>query len=140
MNGDDAAPWAGRIRGRLERLDLSAGEAARRLGLPPDGLDDLLSGKAPLPRGQRLRKLAEVLETSISYLVGLDPDTPPPPEVLEEDQGSFGFLAGDEEALLGAYRRLDVASRAAVLRVMQKMTAPEPAPLPVVVRRPARGR
>ena len=39
----------------------------------------------------------------------------PPQELLEEDQGSFDLLAGDEEALLRAYRRLDIPSRAAAI-------------------------
>jgi hypothetical protein len=81
----------------------------------------------PIPRGQRLLKLAEALGTSVSYLVGLDPDVAPPQELLEEDQGSLGLLAGDEDALLRAYRRLDVSSRAAALHVLLKMAGPEPA-------------
>jgi len=61
----------------------------------------------------------------IRYLVGLDPDEAVPEEWLAEDQGQLGLLAGDEEALLRAYRRLDVSSRAALLQVVTKM-APEP--------------
>ncbi|MDQ2802015.1 MAG: hypothetical protein M3Y41_04755, partial [Pseudomonadota bacterium] len=85
----------------------------------------LLDGDLPAPRGQRLVRLAEALATSVSYLVGLDPDTPVPAEYLEEDQGSLGLLAGDEEALLRAYRRLDFSSKAALVQVVLKM-APEP--------------
>lgn len=70
-------------------------------------------------------KLAEALETSVSYLVGLDPDVPVPSEYLEEEQGNLGLLAGDEDALLRAYRRLDVSLRAALLLVALKMS-PEP--------------
>ncbi len=85
----------------------------------------MLGGDALPPRGKRLIKLAEVLETSVSYLVGLDPDTPVPEEHLQEDQGSLGLLAGDEESLLRAYRRLDMSTRAALLQIALKMT-PEP--------------
>lgn len=49
-----------------------------------------------------------------------------PEEYLKEDQGVLGLLAGDEEALLQAYRRLDIGSRGALLQVILKM-APEPA-------------
>lgn len=91
------------------------------LGLLQDTADD--AGR--LPRGQRLVKLAEVLETSIAYLIGLDPDAEVPIEYLQDDQGELGMLAVDEDRLLQAYRRLDVASRAAILRVVLKMT-PEP--------------
>ncbi len=116
---------ADRIQGRLDRLDLSPGDAARAAGLPADYIQKLLDGALPPPRGQRLVKLAEALATSVSYLVGLDPDTPAPAEYFEEEQGNFGLLAGDEDALLRAYRRLDVSSRAALLQVVLKM-APEP--------------
>ena len=68
------------------------------------------------------------LEHPCPILVGLDPDVAPPQELLEEDQGTLGLLAGDEEALLRAYRRLDVSSRAAALHVLLKMAGPEPTP------------
>jgi transcriptional regulator with XRE-family HTH domain len=117
--------FADRVQGRLDRLDLSPEHAARAAGLPADFIRRLLDGKLPPPRGQRLVKLAEALATSVSYLVGLDPDTLVPAEYLEEEQGSLGLLAGDEDALLRAYRRLDVSLRAALLQVVLKM-APEP--------------
>ncbi|MBK1662254.1 helix-turn-helix domain-containing protein [Paracraurococcus ruber] len=125
---DDAAPMAELIEGRLDRLGLTPEDASRAAGLPPDFLDRLLAGKAPPPRGQRLVRLAEALATSVSYLVGLDPDTPPPLELLEEEQGSLGLLAGDEEALLRAYRRLDLPQKAALVLVVRSMAGPEPAP------------
>ncbi len=125
LSGNAAEQFAERVQGRLERLGLSPEYAARAAGLPADFIARLLEGKLPLPRGQRLAKLADALATSVSYLVGLDPDTPVPPEYLEEEQGSLGLLAGDEEALLRAYRRLDVSCRAALLQVALRM-APEP--------------
>jgi transcriptional regulator with XRE-family HTH domain len=122
------APVLERIEARLERMSLAPEEACRAAGLAPDFIDRLRRNKVPVPRGQRLVKLAEALGTSVSYLVGLDPDVAPPQELLEEDQGSLGLLAGDEEALLRAYRRLDVSSRAAALHVLLKMAGPEPEP------------
>ena len=115
---------AARLQGRLDRLELAPDHAARAAGLPVDLLVRLLRDEAPLPRGQRLVRLAEVLETSVAYLIGLDPDAPVPAEYLEDDQGELGLLARDEVALLRGYRRLDIASGAAILRVMLKM-APE---------------
>jgi len=117
--------FADRVQGRLDRLDMTPDAAARAAGLPADHIHKLLDGKLPPPRGKRLIKLAEVLATSVSYLVGLDPDVPVPDEYIQEDQGTLGLLAGDEDALLRAYRRLDVSSRAALLQVVSKM-APEP--------------
>ena len=133
---DGSTDFADRVQGRLDRLDLSPEHAARAAGLPADFIAKLLDGRAPPPRGQRLVKLAEALATSVSYLVGLDSDTLVPAEYLEEEQGSLGLLAGDEEALLRAYRRLDVSSRAALLQVALKM-APEPEALE---RKPRQGR
>ena len=123
----DTASIAERVGGRLERLGLLPAEAARRAGLAPDALDRVLAGGV-LPRGARLTKLAEVLDCSISYLVGLEPDAPPPAELLEEDQGSFGTLTPDQDALLRAYARLDLLSKQALLRVAQRMAGPEPEP------------
>jgi hypothetical protein len=122
----DPGPIVERIESRLDRMDLAPDVAFKAAGLPSDFLEKLRAGQTALPRGQRLIKLAEILDTSISYLVGLDPDAPPPQELLDEDQGSLGLLAVDEDALLRAYRRLDVSSRAAALHVIRKMAGPEP--------------
>jgi transcriptional regulator with XRE-family HTH domain len=125
MTPDDATGFVDRVQGRLDRLDLSPDDLARIAGIPPGAIRNMLDGDLPPPRGKRLIKLAEALATSVSYLIGLDPDTPVPEEYLQEDQGSLGLLAGDEEALLRAYRRLDMSSRAALLLIVLKMT-PEP--------------
>lgn len=125
MTLDDVAGFTDRVQGRLDRLDLGADELARAAGLPASFIRNMLSGDLPPPRGKRLVKLAEALATSVSYLVGLDPDAPVPDEFLQEDQGSLGLLAGDEDALLRAYRRLDISCRAALIQIVLKM-APEP--------------
>lgn len=121
---DDAVAFAERIQARLDRLDLAPEDAARAAGLPVDFLARLFDGQPP-PRGQRLVRLADVLTTSVAYLVGLDPDDVVPAEYLEEAQGQLGLLAGDEEILLRAYRRLDFSTKAALLQVVLRMT-PEP--------------
>jgi transcriptional regulator with XRE-family HTH domain len=122
--GDDTE-FADRVQGRMERLDLTVDDLARLAALPAGFLHSMLAGNLPPPRGKRLIKLADALATSVSYLVGLDPDVPVPDEYLQEDQGNLGLLAGDEDALLRAYRRLDISSKAALLQVALKM-APEP--------------
>ncbi len=131
---DETTGFAARVQGRLDRLGLSPEAAAKVASLPADFVGRLLAEDRPPPRGKRLVKLAEALGTSVSYLIGLDPDTPVPAEYLEEDQGTLGLLAGDEEALLRAYRRLDISSRAALVQVVLKMT-PEPE---VLEKRPRR--
>jgi transcriptional regulator with XRE-family HTH domain len=125
MTSNSVTEFADRVQGRLDRLDLNPDDLARLAGIPPSFIRRMLDGDVPPPRGKRLIKLAEALATSVSYLVGLDPDTPVPDEYLQEDQGSLGLLAGDEEVLLRAYRRLDMSSRAALIQIMLKMT-PEP--------------
>ncbi|WP_376099981.1 hypothetical protein ACE7GA_12925 [Roseomonas sp. CCTCC AB2023176] len=124
----DAPRMVELIEARLERLELSPEAAFRSAGLPADLLMRLRDGTAQPPRGARLQRLAEVLGTSVSYLVGMDPDVIPPQEWLEEEQGSLGLLAGDEEALLRAYRGLDFPTKAALLTVVRKMAGPEPVP------------
>lgn len=123
-----------RVQGRLDRLGMTPEQVARELGMPLDGFEKLLDGRLEAVRGKRLLRLADLLSTSVGYLVGLDPDEAVPEEWLAEDQGQLGLLAGDEEALLRAYRRLDVSSRAALLQVASKM-APEPETLERKARR-----
>lgn len=120
----EVTPLVERIESRLDRLGVPEVDVLRAADLPSDLLDQLRAGKTVVPRGQRLVRLADALGTSVAYLVGLDPDAQAPAELLAEDQGNLGLLAGDEEALLLAYRRLDVSSRAALLQVVQKMTGP----------------
>ena len=117
--------FADRLQGRLERLDMEPDDVGRAAGLPMGTVRKLLDDQVPLPRGQKLLRLAEALSTSAAYLIGLDPDAQIPDEFLEEEQGNLGLLAGDEDALLRAYRRLDVSSKAALLQVVYKMS-PEP--------------
>lgn len=124
-----------RIQGRLDRLGMTAEEAALAAGMPAQVVEKVLDGRTEMLRGKRLVRLADALSTSIGYLIGLDPDEAVPEEFLAEDQGQLGLLAGDEEALLRAYRRLDVSSRAALLQVASKM-APEP---DVLERKPRQG-
>ena len=117
--------FADRLYGRLDRLGMELEDLADAAGLPVETVRKLLDGKTDAPRGKKLLRLADALSTSVACLVGLDPDTDVPEKYLQEDQGALGLLAGDEDALLRAYRRLDVSSRAALLQVATKM-APEP--------------
>ena len=67
-----AGLFAERVQGRLDRLDLSPEDASRLAGQPGDFVRKLLDGAVGgPPRGKRLIKLANVLATSMSYLVGL---------------------------------------------------------------------
>ncbi len=129
---------ATRVQGRVDRIGLSTAQVARQAKLGTDVIERLLNGRGPLPRGKALRDLAETLGCTVSYLIGLEPDEPPPDELLQEDQATLGpLLSGDQDALLRAYQRLDVSSRAALLLVAQKMAGPEVTEPPVTrARRP----
>lgn len=118
---------AERIQGRLERVQLTAEEASVRARLgSPRALQRIIDGIDPLPRGPKFRQLAEVLECSMSLLIGLDPDVEVPAELLVDNQPSFSLLSPDQDALLRAYGRLDIATRQALLTVALKMAGPEP--------------
>lgn len=133
------ATLADRVRGRLDRIGLTPRQAARQAGVKTELLEHILDGQAGLPRGKALRDVAETLGCSISYLVGLEPDEPPPDELLQEDQATLGpLLSGDQEALLAAYQRLDVSSKAALLLVARKMAGPDPEQVAPSKTRPGR--
>ncbi|MFL1460975.1 hypothetical protein ACI6QG_02120 [Roseococcus sp. DSY-14] len=125
---------AGRIEGRLERLELAPEQVDRAVGLPAGTVAGLLAG-GPLPRGTPLRRLAEALGVDEHFLLGLDPGEAIPAEMLEEAQGSLGLLAPDEEALLRNYRRLEVPLRAAFNQILARAAGPEPVPAAPVRRR-----
>jgi hypothetical protein len=110
-------PEVERIENRLERVDVRPEEAFRVASLPLDFLAGLSDARAPVPRGRRLVALAEALGTSVSCLVGLDPDVKPPQELVEEDQTFLEILAGDEEAR--AYH-LDMPSRAILVLLVSR--------------------
>ena len=136
----DANPEiAARIEGRLERLGLSGEEVDRQAGLPTGMVDAIIQGRARLPRGTALRRLAAALDVDEAFVLGLEPGDLIPPEMLEEPQGELGLLAPDEEALLRHYRRLDVPTRAAVLQLVSRAAGP-PAPKPEASRPAGRGR
>lgn len=111
---------AGRIEARLERLSLSAEEADRLTGLHPGTMQALAEGRAALPRGQALQRLAATLEADLEFLLGLEPGDIIPAELLQEAQGELGLLSLDEEALLQNYRKLDVSARAAFALVLAR--------------------
>jgi phage repressor protein C with HTH and peptisase S24 domain len=85
---------ADRIQYRLERLGMSARAASLKAGLGPDGVRNVLRGKSASPRGETLRRLAQVLETSVHFLVGLDEDEPLPAELVDDGAAVAGAPPG----------------------------------------------
>ncbi|MBX4901639.1 helix-turn-helix transcriptional regulator [Rhizobium bangladeshense] len=63
---------ADRIRSRLDALGKSAAAASLQAGLGRSAITDILSGNTGSPRVSTIEKLAPVLETTVSYLLGID--------------------------------------------------------------------
>lgn len=59
------------IKERLSALGISARAASMKAGLGPDALRIILSGRSAMPRGDRLNAIADALDTTAVYLLGL---------------------------------------------------------------------
>lgn len=70
---------ATRIQQRLDALGLSARAAAVAAGGSPWMIQNILAGKSANPRGDTLKKLADVLQVSESWLISGDEPTASPP-------------------------------------------------------------
>ncbi|WP_081718716.1 helix-turn-helix domain-containing protein [Lutibaculum baratangense] len=71
-----------RILVRINALGISQAEAARRSGLRPTWINDLLAGRKTGVRAENLRKIARGLQTTPAFLLGEtdDPSPASPPE------------------------------------------------------------
>lgn len=140
---DDTDTLYDRILRRLDRLGIAAEDASKRAGMGRDGIRNIKRGKSESPRGANLKALADVLECSVDYLLGHEPDeaitTSPdlPPEPLTEPPhylpvSSIIIRAGMgggrlvEEEILGPPRyfdedliRLDLRAQPVDLRVVE---------------------
>lgn len=98
-----------RLREARERLKLSQRELARRCGIGEVQISRYESGVGD-PSATNLKLIAETLELSTDYLLGL----------TDDPKGHFGDgqLKGDELAMLDAYRR---AGWPGVARLMAEM-------------------
>lgn len=61
---------ARRIKERMDEVGLNPFSAARKAGLGPDFVRDILRGKVKSPSATRLGKLAVALDCSLNYLLG----------------------------------------------------------------------
>ena len=123
---DANAEIASRVEARLDRMGFTAEEVDRRAGLPPGTVAAIIRQAGKLPRGNALRRLAAALDVAEDFILGLEPGDLIPSEMMEEPQGELGLLAPDEDALLRHYRRLDMATRAAVILLVSRAAGPEP--------------
>ncbi|WP_155951290.1 helix-turn-helix domain-containing protein [Rhizobium mesoamericanum] len=88
---------ADRIRSRLEQIGKSAAAASLEAGLGRSAITDILSGNTGSPRVSTIEKLAPVLDTSVSYLLGIqdDPDREylMPPEIGRAPENKAPLIA-----------------------------------------------
>lgn len=75
-----ASTFMERLQARMNELGLNPHSAAKKAGLAPGYVHDLLRGKVKEPSASRLAALATALECSPSWLMGLDPLSPDNPE------------------------------------------------------------
>lgn len=71
-----------RVVERMEALGLTAHSAAKQAGLGPDFVRDIIRGRTKDPSSWRLRLLAEVLQCSAEYLLGLTDELGAAPQVV----------------------------------------------------------
>lgn len=97
-----------RLKSRMRELGLNQLSTAKRAGLGADYVRDLVRGKVRQPSALKLTKLAEALECSPSYLMGLDKPEPRKPlrsrEQLEDVGSNVRIF--DEVVTSGEFERM----------------------------------
>lgn len=111
-----------RIEARLEQLEISQAELARRAKVPQTTLNSLI--RAPSRRSSpHLLKIARALGTTPAYLVG-DVDDP------TLDAPAAPALSHDQVELLSFFDRLEREDQLALLQIARSMAGdPEPPPV-----------
>lgn len=113
-----------RIEARMDLLGLNPFSAAKKAGLGGDYVRDIIRGRVRNPSNERLGKLAEALECSLRFLLGLeeveiktvsrspdgDVEIPPPPGPLptwraEDGKPGFYLLPIRYELMVDAFRK-----------------------------------
>lgn len=118
---------AGRVKARLEALGMNATSAAKAGKLERNFILDILAGRKKSPRADNMRKLAAVLETSVTWLTDGSEETAagPPPRPLsnltpyrsELIDLTLGMTEEDARALVQVARRmLDMHTKTHVAR------------------------
>lgn len=102
---------------RLKRLrearDFSQGQLATYSGVARSYISEIESGQAANVSGARLSKLAEVLETSVDYLLGQTDDP------RATDRPPVGQLTHQEEEMLKLFQSMDDARRQIALATLR---------------------
>ena len=104
-----------RIQVRLEQLDLSQSELARRTRLHQTTINQLINKNST---SRFLPRIARELQTSVAYLEGETDD--PTAEMPDE------VYTSEERATIDLWRMLDPADRATVRALMQSLAKREP--------------
>ncbi len=61
------------IKKRMLELNINNEELSRRVGVSPSTISRYLSGEISSVRGNKIKKLADALETDVNYLMGWTP-------------------------------------------------------------------
>lgn len=105
INGFEPSDWRARLRGCLTASGKTRSQVCSEAGLNPAYLTQILEQKGATPRIDNLQKLANVLQTTVTYLVdGVDMG----PEATE---------------CLSLYTALTPERRRAVMCIMRDMAA-----------------
>jgi transcriptional regulator with XRE-family HTH domain len=124
---------AARLDERMKEKKLSKSEMARRVGVTPPAIRDLVNGNSYGTK--HLHKIARELGTTPAYLTG---ETDDPEADAPEIELSF-----EERHLIESFHILDRADRSALIRIVDAMarsaTVPSGAPAGATIhdRRPA---
>ena len=109
-----------RIRARLQALDISQAELARRVGIKQPTINALINGSSR--SSVHLHKIARELRTTSAFLAG---DTDDPDAEVPIDN-----LTAEERVSLEQLRQLNDRDRKAVLQLLRSLTE-EPTPATV---------
>lgn len=118
-----------RIKAVMDEKNIKAAELSRRTGIDRSSISHYLSGDYK-PKIDKIEKIAEALDVTVSYLVGFsnDPHPTDDPELNKiidmftrmTQPDSFGpvTVTPEEFRLLFAYRDADPAIQAAVRKLL----------------------
>ncbi len=84
-----------KIKCRMNELHINNEELAKRIGVSPSTISRYVSGEISSVRGNKIKKLADALETDVNYLMGWQPAN----EYLGDYQENVDHLQSNPDLL-----------------------------------------